>query len=335
MDQFSAHLDRGWDLLQRGDTRGAEASAKRALELDPQSPEAYNLLGYAAAMEGDSFEAIEHYRQAVALDDTFMEAMLNAAEVYIHPVGDFDEAIALCEQALGLAETDEEIVDTLLLMFDATLGKCDLESAKGVLARLPKAPLDNPSHTFLVGRAYFEIGDVEQAAPLVEEAARRDPLHAEAWYYLGLIRDERGDAKGATECFLKSREIDMGEPPPPWSLGKDLFLKVVNSARDSIDPAFLRFVHDAKLYVSEIPGIELVADGVDPRALVLLDDLSSVDNPGPPCGRIFIYQRNLERVSGCPDRLEQDVKDALEREITATFLEPLTESDSPHTRHVN
>ena len=50
MDQFSAHLDRGWDLVQRGDPMGAEQSARRALELDNQSPEAYNLLGYVAAL---------------------------------------------------------------------------------------------------------------------------------------------------------------------------------------------------------------------------------------------------------------------------------------------
>ena len=89
MDQFSAHLDRGWDLVQRGDTRGADASARRALEIDPQSPEAYNLLGYVAALEGEASEAIESYRQAIALDETYLEAMLNAAEVYIHPLGEF------------------------------------------------------------------------------------------------------------------------------------------------------------------------------------------------------------------------------------------------------
>ena len=53
MDQFSAHLDRGWDLVQRGDPRGAELSARRALEIDAQSPEAYNLLGYVAALKGE------------------------------------------------------------------------------------------------------------------------------------------------------------------------------------------------------------------------------------------------------------------------------------------
>jgi Flp pilus assembly protein TadD len=77
MDQFSAHLDRGWDLVQRGDPRGAEVSARRALEIDNQSPEAYNLLGYVAALKGEFEEAIDHYRQAIALDDTYLEAMLN------------------------------------------------------------------------------------------------------------------------------------------------------------------------------------------------------------------------------------------------------------------
>src|SRR4029450_6203034 len=111
MDQFSAHLDRGWDLVQRGDTRGAEASARRALEIDPQSPEAYNLLGYVAALEGEASEAIENYRQAIALDETYLEAMLNAAEVYIHPLGEFDDAIEMCDQALDLAETAAALVD--------------------------------------------------------------------------------------------------------------------------------------------------------------------------------------------------------------------------------
>ena len=62
MDQFSAHLDRGWDLVQRGDARGAELSARRALEIDGQSPEAYNLLGYVTALQGEFEDAIESYR---------------------------------------------------------------------------------------------------------------------------------------------------------------------------------------------------------------------------------------------------------------------------------
>ncbi len=82
-DQLTATLDRGWDLAQKGDAPGASACAKRALEIDPQSPEVHNLMGFALALEGDAEEALDHYRQAVALDETYFEAMLNAAEILL------------------------------------------------------------------------------------------------------------------------------------------------------------------------------------------------------------------------------------------------------------
>src|SRR3982750_5064228 len=99
--------------------RKAFTASGRALEIDAQSPEAYNLLGYVAALQGEFEEAIEHYRQAIALDDTYLEAMLNAAEVYIHPLGDYADAILMCDLALDLAVTDDEGVDALLLKFGA------------------------------------------------------------------------------------------------------------------------------------------------------------------------------------------------------------------------
>ena len=92
MDQLTAHLDRGWDLAQHGDARGAEASARQALEIDPNAPEVHNLLGYIAAMNGEPDEAIEHYRQALALDEGYFDAMLNAAEVMVHPLQQWDDA---------------------------------------------------------------------------------------------------------------------------------------------------------------------------------------------------------------------------------------------------
>src|SRR5512132_3894477 len=337
MDQFSAHLDRGWDLVQRGDTRGAEASAKRALELDPNSPEAHNLLGFVAALEGDGEEAIEAYRQAIALDDTYLEAMLNAAEVYIHPLGDFEQALEMCEQALDLAEVDEEIIDALLLKFDALLGKGDGEEAAKVVAKIPAGPYDNPNHAFLVGRAFYEIGQAEKAAALVEEAVQKDARHAEAQYYLGLIRDEKGDTRGATSAFLKSRELDLEMGMPPWAPGRDATAKIVERALAALNPVRKHCVDGADGYGSDVRGVELVAEGVDPRALVLLDGFTEEQKPrgallgGPssessrplagPCARVFVYALNVARLAGNMEAIEREITLALEREITATFLE--------------
>lgn len=322
MDQFSAHLDRGWELISRNDPRGAEASARRALEIDPQSPEAYNLLGYCAALDGNAHEAIEAYRQAIALDDTYFEAMLNAAEVYVHPLRDYDEAVKMCDAALDLAETDEEAVDALLLKFDAVMGKDggDIDRAQEVVARLPDPPYKNPAHAFLVGRALYEVGDIDRARPLVEDAAAKDPRHAEAWYYLGLIRDEAGEQGLATQAFLRARELDLALPRPPWALSIEDMRALVAGVVATLDPVYAKFVKRSEFHTSDVPGLELVADGVDPRALLVFDGLN-IPELGIPCARVFVYQRNLERLAGQPDAMESELRAALEREIGLTFME--------------
>jgi tetratricopeptide (TPR) repeat protein len=319
MDQFSAHLDRGWDLVQRGDPRGAEVSARRALEIDSQSPEAYNLLGYVAALKGEYEEAVEHYRQAIALDDTYLEAMLNAAEVYIHPLGEFDDAIAMCDQALELAETDDEVVDALLLKFDALLGKGEIDEASVVCAQFPSGPFENPNHVFLVGRAYYEIGDIDHAEPLIEDSVKQNPKNPEAFYYLGLVRDERGDAPGATNAFLRSRELDLDIAPPPWTLSRETFEVTARSAFAGLEEQLKTYLREDELYVADVPGVEVVVDGVDPRALLLIDGVGAA---GGMTARVFVYQRNVERLAGSLEQVEPEIRLALEREITATFLEP-------------
>lgn len=322
MDQFSAHLDRGWDLVQRGDSRGAEISARRALEIDSQSPEAYNLLGYVAALQGEFDEAVEHYRQAIALDDTYLEAMLNAAEVYIHPLGEFDQAIHMCDSALDLAETDDEVVDALLLKFDALLGQSRIDEAKVLCARFPKGPFENPNHAFLVGRALYEVGSPEEANPLIEEAVKSNPHNAEAHYYLGLLRDDRGDTAAATQAFLRSRELDIEIAPPAWALSRETFEESARKAVDGLDERLKRHLRLNEVFVSDVPGVEVVVDGVDPRALLMLDGIGPTGPDGTPTARVFVYQRNVERVAGTVDLVEAEVKAALEREIRLTFIEP-------------
>jgi tetratricopeptide (TPR) repeat protein len=328
MDQFSAHLDRGWDLVQRGDPRGAEVSARRALELDAQSPEAYNLLGYVSALKSEYEEAVDHYRQAIALDDTYLEAMLNAAEVYIHPLGEFDEAISMCDQALDLAETDDETVDALLLKFDALLGKGELDQAAAVCSQFPSGPFENPNHVFLVGRAYYEIGDIEHAEPLIEEAVKHSPKNPEAFYYLGLVRDERGDTRGATQAFLRSRELDLESNAPPWTLSRETFELSARRAFAGLEEQLKAYLREDEIYIADVPGVEVVVDGVDPRALLLID---GVGTGGALSARVFVYQRNVERLAGSIDQVEPEIRLALEREITATFLEPEASSNPSHT----
>src|SRR5262249_43827114 len=173
------------------------------------------LMGYVLAAEGKAEDAVDHYRQAIELDEGFVEAMLNAAEVLIHPLGDYDQALGMVEDALDLAEGDDETADAMLLKFDALMHKGDRTGAERVVAALPDGPFENANLDFLVGRARFEIGDVAGAEPALRRSLDRDPQHAEAKYYLALLLEQRGDLRAATLAFLEARQLDaqVGLPP--------------------------------------------------------------------------------------------------------------------------
>lgn len=318
MDQFAAHLDRGWDLVSRGDLSGALLSAEKTVELDAQSPEAHNLMGYVLAAEGKSEEAVEHYRQAIDLDETFVEAMLNAAEVLIHPLHDYEAALGLIDDALDLSEGDDEIADAMLLKFDAYLHAGDREHAKRVIAALPDGPFENPNLDFLIGRARFETDDAEGAEPRIRAAIAREAEHAEAHYYLGLVLEAKGDTRGATVAFLHTRDLDLAQGDAPWSLPTEQFERRVQAALAALDATLRGVVDGALVVVADLPGVEVLADGVDPRLGVMLDGLSTEKEP-PHAERVFVYQRNIERAAGGVEELDDELQHALEAEIYAAY----------------
>lgn len=318
MDQFSAHLDRGWDLISRGDFAGAKLSAEKSLELDTEAPEAYNLLGYIQAAQGHAEDALEHYRQAIELDETFVEAMLNAAEVLIHPLHDFDAALELVDDALDLAETDDEIADTLLVKFDIHMHRGDEAAAAQVARELPRGPFENARLDFLLGRACFEVGDLESAEPLLVRAVEREPRNPDAYYYLALLRDAQEDSRAATVAFLRSRELDLAQPPPGNSLTQAQFEARVQAAIHRLPEPMRKVLEGALVVVGAMPGPEIVADGVDPRAPLLLDDHEAREG-APRVGRLFVYQRNVERMAADLVELEEELAQGLQQELVHTF----------------
>jgi tetratricopeptide (TPR) repeat protein len=328
MDQFTAHLDRGWDLVGRGDYAGALISAQKSLELDAESPDAHNLLGFIHQAEGRAEDALEHYRQAIAIDETYVEAMLNAAEVLIHSLRDYDSGLAMVEEALDFAEGDDEVGDALLLRFDALMQQGDRDGAAAVAAKLPEGPFENAQLDFMIGRAKFETGDLDGAEKHLELAVKREGPSGDAFYYQGLVREARGDLRGATLAFLQAREADLNAPRPSWSLSASSFERKVQNAVRKLPTALAEAIDGALVVVSDIPGPEVVAEGVDPHIGVLIDDLQ--DAGGRPvaseaqaerAGRVFVYQRNIERWAESAQEVEDEILQTLEHELALSFPE--------------
>ena len=329
MDQFTAHLDRGWDLVNRGDFAGALVSAQKSLELDAESPEAHNLLGYVHQAQGRADDALDHYRQAIAIDDTYVEAMLNAAEVMIHSLRDVENGLAMLDEALDLAEGDDEVADALLLKFDALMQQEDRDGAGVVAKQLPEGPFENDQLDFLVGRARFESDDLDGAERHLDRAKDQENASGDALYYHGLVREARGDARGATLAFLRAREADLSAPRPPWTLPVSGFERRVQSAVRRLPARLGQTIENSLVVVSDMPGPEVVAEGIDPHIGVLIDDVQ--DDEGKPvaqggspkrAGRVLVYQRNIERFTQNAAEVEEEILRALEHELTLTFVGP-------------
>jgi hypothetical protein len=83
-----------------------------------------------------------------------------------------------------------------------------------------------------------------------------------------------------------------------------------------------------EVYVADVPGVEAVVDGVDPRTAVLIDAIQS-DNPTPASARLFVYQNNVERLAGGLTGVEREIAAAIEREIVALFIDRTQGSEPP------
>lgn len=315
---FYDHLDRAWDLVSEGDLPGAMEAAEQSLELDAESPEVHNLLGYIHALEGNAEQALAHYREAITRDEGFVEAMLNAAEVLIHPLRDLNGAVAMIDEALDHCESLEERTDALLLKIDALLGAGEHETAAAIVRQLPEGPFEGSRMDFLVARAHFEVGEHEAAAPLFRAAALREPQNPEVFYYQGLLCEAQSDYHGAMAAWLHARELDLAAPRPPWATSAAMFERRVQSALRKLPPELSDVLEGALVYIGDVPGAEVVADGVDPRAPVLLEG-PFLEGESLHVSRAFVYQRNLERLAVGGHELEEHIAGALENEILATL----------------
>lgn len=322
MGQLAAHLDRGWDLVSKGDYSGAMLSAQKSLELDEGSPEGHYLLGFIYQAQGRAEEALEQYEHALELDEGYVDALLNSAEVMLHPVGDIDAALRRVQLAREWLEEEEgeldELVDAMLLEAEIHLLRGDAQSAKSVVRDLPEGPYDNPRLALSVGRARLDIGDVDDALPLIRAACELKPPIPDAFYFLALALEAIEDLTGALIAFLQSRELDAASPAPPWSIPLEQFEGRVQTALTTLPAEAAALIEGALVVVTDLPGAEMVADGVDPRVPVLLDAMPEPDEP-PGVGRIFVYKRNIERMSPGVFELDNEVAQAILHELTATF----------------
>jgi adenylate cyclase len=149
----------------------AYEAAGRALEINPETPRAYAVLGLLQLLDGETEEAIASVEKAVALDPNSADAELNLAIVRIY-AGQQPEALAAMERVLQLdPKPRSHVYDYYGL---ALYMNRRYEEAIKVL---PKAPLEQQSDLGreVLAMANARLGRMEDARNAVEAILKRGP----------------------------------------------------------------------------------------------------------------------------------------------------------------
>ena len=314
MNAVAAYLDRGWDLLHRGDVTGARVSAGKILEVAPDQAAGHALMGAILSAEGEPDEAMDALRQAMWLDPDAVEVRLQAAELALHGLRDPDEGLAICNEARDLVSDRADVIDLGLLSAEAHLLRDERDRAVACLQRLPPPPYEEPRHLLRCGRLLLEVEQAELAVELLEQAAGADATRADARYLLGVAWERLGQVAEALEHFMATHAMDRETDLPSPDVSAAQIEDTVRRTVETLAPDQRRRVEGALAYAKDLPPRELVAEGFDPRGVVFVSTQPGREGE-PVVTGVFVYQRNIARLAGQWAALPALLGEALEQAL--------------------
>ena len=105
--EANVEYGRGVSALQRGDLAGARTAFEKVVRLVPGNPEGNNSLGWVLLAQGETDEAIMHFRAALRGKPTFSQAHINLSNALVQK-GDHEGAVRQARDAVRDAPQDSE-----------------------------------------------------------------------------------------------------------------------------------------------------------------------------------------------------------------------------------
>lgn len=195
-----AYNKRGLVYLSMGELDDALADFNRAIELNQRSAEAYNGRSAVYRDKGDFENAIADSNKTIRLYPKNPEGYHGRGLAYLYK-NDFDNAIADFNHAIELGLKAPELYNVLGSVY---FSKGDFDNAIAMLDEgIRLDPNHAPSYNAR-GAAYSFKGDFDNAIANLNEAIRLDPEFTEAYYTRGLTYDSKGELNKAIDDYTKA-----------------------------------------------------------------------------------------------------------------------------------
>lgn len=262
-----AHTNWGNALQKGGDSDGATAQYKRAMEIDPTYALALYNWGNALETVRDYEGAIDKYKQAAAITPG-NAAIFNSWGTALRRMGDHDGAIAKYKHALNLNPK-------LALAYNnwglALRAKGDDDGAIDKYERAIHIDPNNAVAYNSWGVALRAKGDYDGAIDKYKRATAIDPNYAVAYNSWGVALSVKKDSPGAIEMYKRAIQLDPQYALPFYNWG------IALRRLGDDDGAIEKYKHALKL---------------NPKYLSALINLGVILNEkGDPDGAIAMYKQ--------------------------------------------
>lgn len=179
-----------------------------------------------------------------------------------------------------------------------------------------------------LSRLWLDLGSAEGALPLLRAAVERFPNNADAWHLVSEAEFLAGDARAACHAALRVYRLDAQNQAPKWLPSPaQVHRKVVHILSSCTDES-LRELGQRRaalvLLVHDVPSLELVLEGVDPRvpAIALATRGNHHDyeeDRAPELTGLAVYRRNLMRLARGAEQFDQELRFAVLEELANFF----------------
>ena len=207
LDLEPEHPD-AWHLVgvihgARKEHEPAVAAIRRALAAKPGDPVYLGNLGIALAGAGRHAEAAEAYREALAGDPSASGIAYNLGNALTEEYR-FEEAAAAYRKAIELRP---DYVAAWLNLGNALREKGAFDEALAAYGKVLELQPDHSGGLLNLGNLRRELGEPTAARELLAKVTEREPANFRAWNNLGSTRRELGDLPGALAAYRRCLEI--------------------------------------------------------------------------------------------------------------------------------
>jgi tetratricopeptide (TPR) repeat protein len=195
----------GYALLSSGERDQAQQELRQASHSDPKNPVVLYFLGLVHRSQGYLRAAIWDFKRSLQLDPSNAAAYAQIADACTE-IGQYGAAEEWYRAAVAVAP-GEPGFQLLLAQFQVDVvpkAGAGLEAAEQAVALNPNNPLAQD----LLGWAYYLAGDPYKARETLESSLSLDSGFARAYYHLGVVCSELGDAKTGQWAYQRAIDLD-------------------------------------------------------------------------------------------------------------------------------